>query len=302
MTKSQKFDKASGVFFFIAFMVSTLQYVPFLFVAGGLRLISLLISLGAYGLKLASNLYSESYDKQKHTWYGFDKINKQFTYSSLANILATIVSIVAIFYPICFPPAAWLFFIGNVLSSIAEYHTLKSPPKDDKFCYTSQDSTVSYQIVISIISLITAITATLIFVFPPFAIPISIVGILLSAGFGALALEFRLDSIFGEHIPSRYPPNCSKESYAKGAIDRPVLDKTPIKHYPAFRDPNNSSTPNQQPTLATSPSFFKTKISDVVKKFPQSPENSPAKKNLFPANSKSASEPLENSNENCCII
>lgn len=202
MNNARKLDKASGIFFFSGFMLSKLQYVPFPIAAGFFRFFSLGLYFGGYVLWFAASLLQPEHKKDYNQWYGFAKIKEQFAVSSLVGLTATVLSIVAVFIPIIFPPAAWLFLIGNIIWTIGEYHKLKNPPLEDlTYSHTQQKAYLSYALTTTVISLITAIAATLIVVFPLASVPITVFSLLLCVGLGALAFEYWLNSNFGDHKP-----------------------------------------------------------------------------------------------------
>lgn len=125
-------------------------------------------------------------------------------YSSFIGLGATILSVAAVFIPALFPPAAWLFFLGNLVWTVGEYHKLRNP-LDKNASYSKQSAYCGYATTSSAISFVTAISATLIFIFPPMAIPITIFSLIVCVGLGALAFEFWLNSSFGDHKPATGP-------------------------------------------------------------------------------------------------
>lgn len=203
MSTTQRLDTASGVFFFSGFMLAKLQYIPVSLVATAFRFLSLAMYLAAYSLWFASTLLKPSQEEQKDKWYGFAKIKEQFLLSSFIGFTATVLSIAAIFVPVLFPIAAWLFLLGNTVWAIGEYHKLKNPPVDDEnFSYSRQKSYMSYAAVTSSMSLVTALAATLMLVFPPLTVPITLFSLLITIGLGVLAFEYWLDFNFGNHQPA----------------------------------------------------------------------------------------------------
>ncbi|CAM2895375.1 Uncharacterised protein [Legionella steigerwaltii] len=206
MTVAQKLDKASGIFFFAGFLLSKLQYIPHPLASAIFRFVSLGIYLFAYLSWLTACLLHPDHKELYRKWYGFAQIKEQFFLASLIGFGATILSVAAVFIPALFPPAAWLFLIGNILWAIGEHHKLKNPPQDDpSFSYPKQQAYLFYARTSCVISLVTAIAATFIFVFPPAAIPITIFSLVICAGLGALAFEFWLNSTFGDHKPTLVP-------------------------------------------------------------------------------------------------
>ncbi|KTD15629.1 hypothetical protein Lgra_0295 [Legionella gratiana] len=203
MTAAQKLEKASGIFFFSGFLLSKLQYLPFPLVSAIFRFISLGIYFLAYGSWSIACLLHPDHNEHHHKWYGFAQIKEQLLFSSFVGLVATVLSVAAVLVPVLFPPAAWLFLIGNVLWAIGEYHKLKNPPQSkEDFSYTQQKNYLYYAITSCAISLVTAISATLIVAFPPLTIPITIFSLLLYVGLGALAFEYWLNSKTSENRQS----------------------------------------------------------------------------------------------------
>lgn len=218
MVNARKLDRTSGFFFFSGFMLSKLQYVPFALVAGTFRFLSLGFYLVGYGLWFASNYLRPGHQQHHNEWYGFAKMKEQFILSSAIGFIATALSVAAVFLPVLFPPAAWLFVLGNVVWAIGEYHKLKNPPKDDDdFSTSRQKAYLAYTVTTTGISLITAVSATLMILFPPVAIPITIFSLLLCTGLGFLSFEFWLNSSYGAHKADSIPGSHSKMSAELGS-------------------------------------------------------------------------------------
>ncbi|MGC1182212.1 hypothetical protein [Legionella sp.] len=202
MIKEKYWDDTGNFFSFSGFILSKLQYIPFT-KAPIFGYISLAFYLIGYAAWCGYNFLRPEDQKQENKWYGFAKIKAQFLFSSLIGFTATVVSIAAIFIPFLYPSAAWLFLLANIFWAIGEYHKLKTPPNNDENYF-------SYILTTTVISLVTAITATLSFVFPIAALPIFIFSLLIYISLGALALEFLLNSKFDDPKPVQY-----SESYFK---------------------------------------------------------------------------------------
>ena len=230
MSHSQHLNKASGLFFFLSFMLSKLQYIPIPIVANVFRLCSFLFSLTAYSTWFSSNLLNPDHKPLHNEWYGFARIKELLISSSIVGFAAAVLSFSSLFVPILFPIAAWLFVVDNIIWSIGEVHKLKSPPTDNpNFSYTQQDSYLSYAIATTGISIVTAMTATLIFIFPLMTLSITLFSILICIGIGVIAMESWLDANFGTHNP------ISTNSYVqieKGMELEVTSEKSPTP-YPA---------------------------------------------------------------------
>lgn len=246
MTVAQKLEKASGILFFSGFLLSKLQYVPFPLASALFRF----ISLGAYFLAYSSwsiaCLLHPDHKKHNQEWYGFAQIKEQFLFSSFLGLLATILSVAAVFVPLLSPAAAWLFLIANALWVTGEYHKWKNPPQNNSFSSEEQRNEkqknyVYYAMTTCAISLVAAVSATLIIVFPPLVIPITFFSFLVYVGLGSRAIEFLFNSITPENEPT------IEESYKK--MDEPLgLSISP--------EPSNS----QKRKLTTEPVFNKPPI------------------------------------------
>lgn len=242
MTVAQKLDKASGIFFFAGFLLSKLQYLPFPLVSAIFRFVSLGVYSLAYLSWLTASLLHPDHKEHFRKWYGFAQIKTQFFLSSFIGLTATIISVAAVFIPALFPPAAWLFLIGNAIWAIGEYHRLKNPPLgDDNFSSTRQKSYVSYAATTTAISLIAAIAATLIVCFPPMAIPITIFSLLICVGLGALAFEFWLNCNLGKHEPDQVPDSYNEmtEILGPSLSSEPSTEPKPGCFNSLFDKPSN---------------------------------------------------------------
>lgn len=261
MVNAQKLDKMSGFFFFSAFMLSKLQYLPFALVAGTFRFLSLGFYLTGYGLWFASNYLRPGHQQHHNEWYGFAKMKEQFILSSAIGFIATALSVAAVFFPVLFPPAAWLFVLGNVVWAIGEYHKLKNPPKDDdNFSTPRQKAYLAYTVTTTGISLIAAVSATLMILFPPAIVPITIFSLLLCTGLGFLSFEFWLNSSFGAHKPDSIPGSHLKGSipgsHLKDSIPGSYLKMSAKVGASSSYDNSSSSEPHQGQPLFFPPSLL----------------------------------------------
>lgn len=230
MRKPNYLEKASGPLFFVGFMVSKLQYLPFAAAAAAFRFISLGIYLAAYSAWFAASYKQKEHERAHDQWYGFAKIKEQFLFSSFIGFIATVMSVGAVFVPALFPPAAWLFVLGNIIWSIAEYHKLHNPPADKKFSYAQQEAYMSYAASTAAISFVTASSATIMFFFPPIAIPVTVFSLLLCAGLSTLAFEYWLNSSFGDHEPAPVPSSynlMNADLGLKSSLEN-TFDNTPV--------------------------------------------------------------------------
>ena len=248
MPNTKYLEKSSGPLFFTGFIASKLQYVPFAAAAAAFRFISLGLYLIAYSFWFAASYNQPEHERADKEWYGFAQIKEQFLFSSLTGFIATVVSVAAIFVPALFPPAAWLFVLGNAFWTIGEYHKLNNPPKDQDFSYSQQEAYTSYALSTSIISVISAISATIMFVFPPITMPLSIFTILVCAGFGVLACEYLLDYNFGDH-PTTFTSSADAMEKGLGAGVSPQNDHTPSQEPVHTKQIFQDASPGAQESL-----------------------------------------------------
>ena len=200
MSHARRLDKASTYFFSTALVLSKLQYIPNAMATFVLKLSSLSLYLIGYALWFSASLLRGDHKRHNPNWYGFAQHKIQASFASITGFIATGLSIAAAFVPVLFPPAAWLYVVSNIIWTIAEYHKLNNPPKDtEHFSYSRQRAYLSYTITITTMSVVTAVAATLILVFPPIAIPATIISVIISIGLGILAFEYWMDSTHGDH-------------------------------------------------------------------------------------------------------
>ncbi|WP_133135379.1 hypothetical protein [Legionella rowbothamii] len=253
MPNTKYLEKSSGPLFFTGFIASKLQYVPFAAAAAAFRFASLGLYLIAYSFWFAASYNQPEHERANSEWYGFAQIKEQFLFSSLAGFIATVVSVAAIFVPALFPPAAWLFVLGNTFWTIGEYHKLNNPPKDQDFSYSQQEAYTSYAASTSIISVVSAISATIMFIYPPITMPLSIFSILVCAGFGVLACEYLLDYNFGDH-PTTFTSSADAMEKGLGAGVSPQNDPTnnhaPIHTKQLFQDASSVVQESVNPIVA----------------------------------------------------
>lgn len=242
------FNKASGIFFLTGFFTSKLQFLPDPMVAGVFRFLSLGLYLGGYSTWFLGSAADEGYKNQLNKWYGFAQLKNQYMISSLLGFAATVISIAAVFVPALFPPAAWLYAVANAIWAISEYHKSKNPPPkemDPNYNQSQQEDYHGYAISITAISVVTAIAATLIAVFPLAAVPITIFSLLIGGGLGVLAGEFWFNATFDKHKPDA-PDNSMKPAdlEANNSNQAPSSklqrspDQNPVHYNPIFKAPN----------------------------------------------------------------
>lgn len=209
MSHATRLDKASSYFFLLGFFLSKIQYIPLTIISSTLKFSSLIMYFLGYLLWIIGSHIYPDHNRLKNQWYGFAQFKEQYQCAAIIGLIATVLSIIAIFVPILILPAAWLFLSSNVIWTIGEYHKLNNPPEYElNYSHGHQSVYLSYAMTMSTITLLTAVTTTLMIIFPLIALPVFMGGALLGIGLGALGLEYWLEFSFGNH-----PLTPIKESY-----------------------------------------------------------------------------------------
>ena len=233
MSKAKTLDKISGISFLLGFFMSKVQYVPTAVLS---PFIAPFFNLAALGLHLighstwflASHFYPEHAQHYKE-WYGFAPFKEQHTYAATIGMIASVISIAALAFPPLLIPAAWLFMLGNVFWSVGEYHKFKSPPKDEEYSESYQNSYLNYAIAMTALGFVSALSATLIILCPPLLLAVSIVSAIATVGLGITAVGYWYDYTFNEHPTTTAPKqNHSYELMAQALGDSCTLDNSCI--------------------------------------------------------------------------
>nr|WP_284498347.1 hypothetical protein [Legionella maioricensis] len=195
--------KVSSFFFFSGFVFGKIQNLPIPVVSAAFNIISLVFYMVGYGVWfIASHFYPE-YTKKEEEWYGFAQFKEQYLFAATLGLLATALSIAGFFVPVLLIPAAWMFVASNFMWASGEYHKLKHPPTyDEKYSHTYQEAYTSYAATMTSMSIIAALSTTVIFIFPPATIPVLILSTIIAVGLSAFAIENWLNYTFGDHKPT----------------------------------------------------------------------------------------------------
>lgn len=195
MTIADKLNKTSSILFLTGNLLSKFQYIPYPLASGICRFLSLGIFLLAYGLTMTASTLEPDEIEYQDQWYDFAQIKEQFIFSSSIGLVATIVSIVALFVPAMLPLAAWLFLLGNTIWAVGEYHKLNNPPAHStNFSYQTQNTNVAYALTSTASSLVSAIATTLILLFPAIALPITVLSVLLGLSLAVCTFNIWLNA------------------------------------------------------------------------------------------------------------
>jgi len=213
VSHAKRLDNASSIFFFLAFTLSKIEYIPSIVTSSIATLISFGFNLIAYLLWFTSSLIHPDHPGKKEKWYGFAKFREQHQLAAIVGFIACTTSVIALIVSATLHiPASWFFLISNICWSISEYHKLNNPPDyDTGVTYEQQKAYFSYTLMLTLIAFLSALTTTLVFIFPVIAIPLVVTTGLLSLGFGIQAGGYWLDYKYGATQDTAKSSN--KESY-----------------------------------------------------------------------------------------
>lgn len=193
MKIAERLDTASGVFFFLGFVVSQLQHSPFVFVAALSNLAALFFYSIGYSLWLAACQLYPNYPRQKDHWYGFIEVKNQHRIAAILGAIAIGCCVAGIFITALLVPASWLFFASNLIWCIAEYHKHQLLQNSSQ----AEIAYMQYTVISTIMTLVPAIGATISLFFPPAALLTFIISTTLGVTLGSLSLycwlEYTLD-------------------------------------------------------------------------------------------------------------
>lgn len=203
MSTTSKLGKVSSFFFFSGFVFGKIQNLPIPVVSAAFNIISLLFYMMGYGVWFIASHFYPNHTQKEEEWYGFAQFKEQYLFAATLGLIATALSIAGFFVPVLLIPAAWMFVASNFMWTSGEYHKLNNPPPyDEKYSHTYQKAYVSYAVTMTAMSFVAALSATIIFLFPPAAIPVLILSGIIAVGLSAFAIENWLDYTFGDHKPT----------------------------------------------------------------------------------------------------
>lgn len=176
---------------------SKLRLLPFALFSVIANVISQMLYLGGYVLWfVASYLYPE-HPRLKDQWYGFSQFKEQSRVSAALGTIASILSVIALFYPVVIIPALWLFFASNVVWSISHYHKLRNPPDfETNYSENSQVNYMGYTILTTCVSLITAVCITISILFPLISFAVLTTSTILGLILTLYAVEYQINCSF----------------------------------------------------------------------------------------------------------
>ncbi|WP_133127429.1 hypothetical protein [Legionella nagasakiensis] len=194
-------DKISGSFFLAGFIISKLKNIPILLLASILNLISLIAYLIGYTAWFLATLFYPHHPRKREAWYGFSEFKDQYQAAAVIGTVATILCFLCPLYPSLILPAVWLFTVSNLVWTIGEYHKYKKPPvNDEHYSSLRQETYLRYVLLTTVVSAITALAATVGFLFPPASMAILLASII-GNGLTVVALYYWKKSTFDEFKP-----------------------------------------------------------------------------------------------------
>jgi hypothetical protein len=269
---AKRLDKASGLLLLLAFVLSKLRYIPFSLFSAITYAASLVLLLAGYLLwLLACQLYPD-HPRLKGQWYAFSQFKVQNTVAALIGSLAILGCFVAFVFPIVIVPACWLFVVSNLLWGISQFHKMRNPPAYEVDYSSSRQKSYLYYIAIMVsLSILNAVSATLLVIFPPLTVPIVVVTFVFSFLISLAAFHRWLDFNFYDHKPDRIKHHSYLSMTAK-------LDSTPLNTL-TFTSENTSissnNTSEETEPFSPVPIVIKSGSSSTFDLFASSSKSSP---------------------------
>lgn len=181
---ANRLDQLSGLIFIIGILLAKLQYlIPAPPIALILNSIALGLYATAYLLWLLEAAVDPHQDPKLKAWYGFAKIQQQFSIASVIGLVGTAFGVGAIFMPILIIPCCALFTLSNIFWSIGEYqkrslnktHRKDHPEYSDRandpeYSRKKQKAYFQYAMIATIMSAISSLLVITAFFAPSIAI------------------------------------------------------------------------------------------------------------------------------------
>jgi hypothetical protein len=240
-------DKISGYCFLLGFFTSRLRAISSPLIAPIIRATNLASYLVGYAAWYISSLFSKASTTTYSQWYSYKDSRKQ---QQIAGVLGLMAAILCIIYPLAIIPTSWLYTLSNIHWLLAERNKMNSPSSTDP-TYSTQKQTIYcyYAACVTIVGLITALTTTLIFLFPlmttlllPYATYIGLGLSILSAG------------ILAKHALGTYPPDPIPKNYTNTryiGLQKQVGDT--VSCWAKAQPTVTESTPQNCPKIYSSP-------------------------------------------------
>lgn len=200
-------DKISTGFFFLGFIFSKFRYLPWNTFTSPFNIVSLLLYVVGNCLWIISSRLRPNCTPKNEGWLDFTQFKNQHQGAAFLSLLGIACCFLGIAFPATLIPAFWLFVLSNILWTIAEYHKQIHPPSyDPEYSPYGQKYHVRYALLTTSISFIHALSATLIFFFPPLALFLLISSTAVSLALGLIAAKywFKGRVLSSEYFQSSY--------------------------------------------------------------------------------------------------
>jgi len=243
--KTDILNKASAGLFLVGALFSRLKSVPIYVLGTVLNLTSLLAYFVGYLIWYSASLFYPNVPRKDDRWFGFADTKYQYQMAALLGTVSTLIFLIA---PAFFLLAAWLFTLSNVIWSIGEYHKKQNPDRNDKFYSTKKQGLyLRYAAIIAASSLLSAVSATAISLFPAATIIILASSLIIGVGLAIPACYYWLKSVFGyfrpDSVKHSYHKLSNQLSFSLTSKDKPssVNQDTPDIHHSAPLSPKRTS-------------------------------------------------------------
>ncbi len=216
-------NNASGVLFIVGFFTSRIKSIPIFLLGTVFSITSLIAYLVGYASWYAASLFYPNHPRKQEHWFGFAPFKNQYQIAALVGAVATIMCIVA---PVFFILAAWLYAISNLVWAISECHRKENPfPSDKLYSTARQGHYLRYAILATANSLQTALSATIIAIFPPATIVVIASSLIIGFVLALPTIYYWMKFMFG-----KFRPDSVNHSYAKVSDKLPSLSKPKDEH------------------------------------------------------------------------
>jgi hypothetical protein len=211
-------DRASGYLFLVGFLTSKLKNIPVSLVGAIFNLVSLFAYLIGYvAWYIAAYMYKD-YPRKREEWYGFAEFKIQYQVAALIGLVATIMCLI---FPPLIMPVAWFYTVSNVIWSISEHHKKKNPPPDaENYSTEKQGVYFRYASSVALNSTITAVTATIVFLFPPLTFTVLTAAAVIGAVVTVAAIFY-----WGKHAFGKYPPDNDRLQHSYAVVSAGLPDQ-----------------------------------------------------------------------------
>lgn len=193
VNQKKQLNNAASYLFFSAFVTSKLRQLPFALLSPILNALSITFNLLGYLVWCLATFMHPEQKPHQYEWYGFAQFKEQHRMAAVLGILGSVLSFVAIAYPVFLIPAVWLFLGSNIFWTISEYHKYKNPAiQDPDYSHKKQKNFLYYAGTMTAIGFVTALATTLSICFPITSLFVLIASGLICTGLGVLSFEYWL--------------------------------------------------------------------------------------------------------------